>query len=343
MTGDLNLNGGLTLVPMPGFKPMADEIKRRLGYKKSAPPVEVDIAVPNFGKRISGEPFLQLGKNHIGGHDCVVLASGPGIPEMLIQLQILLGYLAARRARRIAILFGYLPLSRSDKDEGECELALFSFFVHMLVSAANGRLDRIIAPDSHAEQGVMAGNMGLVTQVSLIRRVIKMAMDDATGGKICLMLPDDGAMKRYEAVINEVCPGVPIVCGRKRRENSAESKSLGLFGDTDWINGSLVIGVDDEIATGGTNINTARAVISDYDAAEYWAVAVHGVLCGKAPIVFAQPGPVSRIYIANTIPVETRTDLAALPPGFMRVYNWGDDAANLIYHHHTDQSLRALR
>lgn len=337
----LNLNGGLTLVPMPGFKPMADHIKVNLEGK--IPPTPTDIAVPNFGKRSSGEPFLQLGKDHIGGHDCVVLASGPGTYEMLVQLQILLAYLVGRHARRITILFGYLPWSRSDKDEGEYELAIFSHFIHMIMSATHDKLERIIAADIHAEQGVMAARMGMITETYLTRRVLKMAMEDAGGRNVCLLLPDDGAMKRYEEVIFATCPGVPIVCGRKRRKSSTESRALKPYGDTDKLNGALAMSVDDEVATGGTNLDTARLVMGEYGVAEFWAVATHGVLSGDAPTVFSKPSPVSRIYVANTVPLEHRTDLAALPEGFLRVFNWRDDAANIILHHHEDKSLRALR
>lgn len=79
-----NNHGGLTLVPMPGFILMAEEVKKIIESKHTD--TLVDIAIPEFGWRASGEPFVRLYKKYIGGHDCIVVASGPGTYEMLGQL-----------------------------------------------------------------------------------------------------------------------------------------------------------------------------------------------------------------------------------------------------------------
>src|SRR3989339_1103026 len=155
-----NGHGGLTLVPLPGFVDLANQLKEAIehrNHKETDPPTTVDIAVPEFGLRSNQEPFVRLGKEHIGGHDCVVLTSGPGTYQMIIQLLLILGYLAGRRAGRITVITGYFPLSRSDKDEGSMELALPRLIVDLMQTAADGRLDRIIAMDLHSPQVVMAG------------------------------------------------------------------------------------------------------------------------------------------------------------------------------------------
>ena len=108
-----NRNGGLTLVDLPGFLKLAKTIKpliEELG-ESGKRPTPVDIVEPEFGLRASGEPYIRLGKDHVGGHDCVVLTSGPGTYEMLGQVDFALGYLAGRHARRIALITGYMPLT----------------------------------------------------------------------------------------------------------------------------------------------------------------------------------------------------------------------------------------
>jgi hypothetical protein len=119
-----NQHGGLTLVPLPGFEPLAEKVKRTLETGDFEFDTAVDVALPEIGKRASGEPFVRLGKQHIAGHDCVVLGSGPGTPEMLVHLLLLLRYVTGRRASRIAAVTSYFPLGRSDKDEGGTEFAL---------------------------------------------------------------------------------------------------------------------------------------------------------------------------------------------------------------------------
>jgi len=181
----VSLNGGLTLVPMPGFDGLARELKIKIegireirgrGVSRMVWTRPVDIVIPEFGQRSNDEPYLRLGKHHVGGHDCVVLGSGPGTYENTGQLNLLLRYLVARRARRVALVTGYFPLSRSDKDEGGKEFALPPVFVDQWQAMTYGNLDRIIAVDLHASQAVMSARTGLITEISLMRRVLQVAV-----------------------------------------------------------------------------------------------------------------------------------------------------------------------
>ena len=87
----LNLNGGLTLIPMPGFEEQTERVKPIIEGKTRDEHrlTPVDIVRPEFGRRASGEPYIRMAKEHIGGHDCVVITSGPGTPGMLINLFLL--------------------------------------------------------------------------------------------------------------------------------------------------------------------------------------------------------------------------------------------------------------
>ncbi|NBS41397.1 hypothetical protein EBS80_01945, partial [bacterium] len=255
MEGQFNRNGGLTLVPMPGFMRVAEQVAEKIQEIGSEPAEDrwvtpVDIASPEFDYRSSGEPFLRLGKRHVGGHDCVVIGSGPGTDQMLMRTMMLLRYLAGRRAQRIALVEGYFPLSRSDKDEGGLEFALPPFIIEMLRAAATGPdvgLSRIIAADLHAPQVVMGGTTGLIVEIPLVRRVIRRAVEDAIklGLPIVIAFPDEGAQKRFEKVIDQIEDEfrikIPRARGVKRRKSSTESKLMELYGDVESIRGSTVL------------------------------------------------------------------------------------------------------
>mgnify|MGYP001614838425 CR=1 FL=1 len=349
-----NRNGGLTLVPMPGFEALARQVKEKIEGRKDRP-TPVDIVHPVFGERDSGEPFLQLGKDHIGGHDCVVLTSGPGTYQMFGQLLLVLRYLVGRRAERVAVVSGYFPLSRSDKDEGQLEFALPPIIVDLMVAAARGKLDRIIAVDLHAPQVVMSGHAGLITEVSLVRRVIGRAMRDACvahdAASVAVCFPDDTAAKRAEEAIARaweevVGMGAPdVVYGSKRRKDSSESHLKRLYGDVESVRDSIVLSFDDEIATGGTNINAGLMLKQEHGAREVWAVVTHGVLCGRAAERFADAAcPIDRVYITDTIPVENRPALAPLvAQGKLVVVPWWEDLGHIVFHHHWDLSVREVR
>ena len=352
-----NRNGGLSLVAMPGFEAQAALVAKKIlsyseGRAKSRTPV--DVVIPEFGTRANGEPFLRLGKRHIGGHDCVILASGPGTLEMLGQLNLLLRYVAARRATRVALVTGYFPLCRSDKDEGELELALSEYVISQMVAATkttNCHLDRIIAVDLHAPQMVMAGPTGLITELTLIRLVLRRAVEDAlaAGETVCLAFPDDGSAKRTERAIDalekDIGIHLPIVCGIKRRASSTESELRQLFGSTGSLPGATVLSVDDEIATGGTNIAFAKLVKSQYGASRVHAVVTHAVLCGNAADRFgAADSAVDRLYVTDTIPLIQREHLQPLiRSGRLVTVPWSSELGVSLYHHHWDLSIRPVR
>lgn len=345
----LNLNGAPTLVAMPRFLEQVKALKKLI-EKRGTP---TDIVVPEFGLRASGEPFLQLGQEHVCGHDCFVITSGPGTYTMLGQLQILLGYLVGRHARRITVVTGYLPLGRSDKDEGELELALLPLVMRMIVSAAYNKLDRIISVDLHCPQNVMAApELGLLTEIKLVRRILLKAVEDAkkTHLPICALLPDGGAINRFEDIIDSVAKELkvklPVMHGNKIRKNSRSSRLTGLFGDTEKVKGAIVLGMDDEFATGGTTCGTAKIVLGNkYHAAQYWGVVTQGVLCEQAPSLLTDPNcPVSHLYVANTIPPENRPELRPLlKSGRLQYFSWLSDLAKIIYFHHKNVVIRELR
>lgn len=347
--GTHNRNGGLTLVVMPGFDSWAERIK----VKIEARGFTVDIARPEFGLRPSGEPYLRMGKDHVGGHDCVVLSSGPGTFAMLGQLWLVLRYLAGRRAQRISAVLGYLPLGRSDKDEGALEFALPPLVIDLMMQASQNELDRIIAADLHSPQLVMAGRTGLLTPVSMVRRLLTKAIEDARDkgiDKICIALPDDGAAKRVEEALvdmeEHLHVRLPVVFGAKRRTSGVHANINQLFGALELLPDALVLLLDDEIGTGGTAVQMASRLKGEHKAKEAWVVVTHGVFCGDAVTRFSRPGcPVDRVYVTDTIPLEPRVE--QLKPlvgsGRLQVVSWLEDLAWIVYCHHWDMTLREMR
>ncbi|HIF05759.1 MAG TPA: ribose-phosphate pyrophosphokinase [Gemmatimonadetes bacterium] len=350
-TRPFNQHGGLTLIPMPGFEDLAREVKRRVEVGRYEFDTSIDVADFEFGYRASGEPYVRFGKEHIAGHDCVVLTSGPGTPAMLLQLMLILRYLSGRRASRIAVVAGYFPLGRSDKDEGALEFAMPPLIIDLMMMSTYNGLDRVITVDLHAPQVVMSGRTGFITEVSMIRRMLKRAADEALalGHPICLCFPDDTAAKRMESAVAQISEqmGVtfPVVYGAKRRTSSQESTLAGLFGELDAIDSATVLNLDDEIATGGTNIDSAAELKAHYGAARVWAVVTHGVLCGSATERFGEPScAVDRVFISDTIPVSNRPELEPLmASGRLDVTSWCPDLSWILYHHHWNLSIRELR
>lgn len=357
-TAPFNKHGGLTLVPMTGFEGVAKQLRAFIETKSSGVGLEytpVDIATPYFNLRPSGEPFVRLGKDHIGGHDCYILTSGPGTHKMLTELMLLIGYVAARKASRITVITGYLPLSRSDKDEGELELALPPFIMRSMFSNAQGLLKRVVCVDPHADQLVMAAEPGVITPVYLTLRLLRAVVEDALKqtDRVCIAFPDDTAAKRFEPameILKHEHGGriFPVVATAARRSSGLKKEIKHLVGDLHELPGSHVLTFDDETATGGSQIKAAEQFKSAHGAAAVWAAVSHGVLCGNAVEQFSDPdSPVDRLYITDTIPLHTHMDrgrLAALEASQrLRVLSWNKDCAEIIFHLHWDRSIRGIR
>lgn len=348
-------NGGLTLVPMPGYDEFAKTIRDIIeakGKTSTDRQTNVDIAIPKFGLRPSHECFPRLGKKHVGGHDCYIITSGPGTNDMLMKLIYLVGILAARKASRINIVSGYFPHSRSDKDEGEEEIAIPPIIVDALHGVAQGLLKRIICADPHSLQVSMADDPGVITSIFLTEKILGQLLSDAEAGgykRICLAFPDDSACKRYEKAIEatekRLGHSLSVVVTFARRKSSRDKRVKYIVGDTEDLKDALVIALDDETATGGSQINAAHEFVQKYGAKEVWAAVTHGVLCENAPKLFsANDCPISRLYVVDTIPVSGRAELEPLSEsGRLRTISWARDIALVIYDDHWNESIRGNR
>lgn len=356
-SGDpLCLNGGLTLIPMPGHEQTAKLVKEKIESGSIATKEQrrtpIDIVNPEFGTHANDEPWLKLSKEHIGGHDVVVIASGPGTFQTIVQLLLLLWYVMGRDARRITVILSYFPLSRSDKDEGDKILAIAPFVVSLITFICAGRLSKIIAADLHADQIVLSTRPGTITEVKLGRRLLKRVVGDAIkeNKKIVLAFPDDSAKKRYEKIVlvieEEFKIKLPIVIAAKRRTDSQKSEIEYLIGDTGELPGATLIMCDDEIATGGTNIKAAKVFMERFRVFEVWSLVTHGVFCGDAvKKLTAADCPLKRLYVTDTIPLPPRQKQIQplLDSGRLCVVEWTPDLAWVIYQHHWSESIRELR
>lgn len=353
-----NRYGGLALIPTSKCVGLVNQVRASLDIKEEPTvkyPVPTDIAKPEYGYRSNGEPYVRVANRHICDHDCYLFTSGPGTPEMLTELFTASLYVVGRHAARFTLVCGYLPLSRSDKDEGELELALLPHLVHLIQSASHGMLHRIIACDLHSPQAVMATSIpALITEVSMARPLLQSLIRDALEiyrpEKIVLMLPDEGAEKRFRWAIGKINDllgqPMPLIYGRKTRTNSRKSKLEKVYGDLEQVPGSLVIGFDDEAATLSTLKQTAEEVKAHNGAKEFWGAAIHGVLCGEAPLIIANPeSPIDRLYVTDTVPFEGREAMfaKATHTNRLKIVSWAKELAQIISHHHSGYSIRNLR
>jgi ribose-phosphate pyrophosphokinase len=327
----MNLHGGLSLITTPGIEPLAITLREKIeafGRRPGNLCTKVDVVIPDIGinKYAQGEPKDLSSHKGICGHDCFVLASGPGTDEMVMTMLRTLYATWCHEAQRVTVIFGYLPWSRTDKTE-EHDNEMWEFTLPQLLlelmRAATGPalLKRVYGFDLHAP--IQTAGEFLV-EVSSVRILLEQIFHDL-GANIPFYLldfTDDGSAKRasratVRAIENArnagLCSVTKNIWGAKRRYLDGHTES-NIFGDLDDICGNTPILIEDEVASFGTMNGHAKILIDTYGAKEVWAVAVHPVLCGKAVELLSKLNcPISRLYIADsTIPIHNRPELAPL-------------------------------
>ena len=349
--GHFNRHGGLTIVAMPGFEAIAEQVKALVverGQREGMHRTPVDVIVPIVGRFDSDEPKIRLRKQHIGGHDVVILTSGPGTPDMLMNLQLILGNVSGRQAERITVVSGYFPCGRADKDD-EQELAIPPILLAAWKGAAP-ELKRVVCVDPHSTHITGSRVPGMmVTPVRMTRRLLTKVITDALSinPNVVLSFPDNSAHKRFKDALKLVKQQFgrtfPIVFATADRDDDGKAIEL-VWGATESVPGALVIQLDDETASGGTQISVAK-LLKERGAAEVWGAVTHGVLCGNAPANFQDSEcPIQRLYVIDTIPVSNRPELRPLlEMGRLHVISWIEDMAWVVYMVHWDSNIRDLR
>lgn len=359
MTAPHSCNGGLTLIPIPGFEDMVTDLKdtiEAMGRRSDHFETPVDITALEFGNHPSRERKIEFTDRSINGHDCVIVGGGPGTDAMLMNLAWTVAHVAGRHARRISLVTPYFPHSRSDVDEGETVLAKMRM-VHTLITSQTGELGylRWICFDPHAKQISDIDDPGKVAPIYLTRRLLRFALTEFatrySGEKVVLAYPDDSGEKRYEPALNSIARernrDFHRICAYKRRDMFGKSKIVAIVGDTPEAKDTTILMFDDEIDTGGSVVELANRLKQEFGARAVWACATHAVMSLGATDRFIrarEDGLVERLILSDTIPIKSRPALQALvDQGMLTVYSCMEDLAWVIYRIHWDMSIRQMR
>lgn len=358
-------NGNLTLIPTPHLVGYAKAIQKIIRTdEKFIPRRVVHLVEPQLGNYINTEPSAPMKKDKVVHNDCIILTTGPGNHQMTGEVTDTLYMTKARQAGRITVFTPYLPRSRSDHNEGNHTLAMLPVPIITWLAVTNNDLNRIITFDCHAElDGYNVIKPGLFYELSLMRRTVKAALEIALKitDKITILFPDGSSAKRYGEVIKRLerdnkCSFPKIFC-EKDRFSSKKVKIIGFYGFTEAVKDSLILSLDDEIATGGTNILTAHIAKKKYQARYVWSITTHPVFCPEyeAQIketnfpychqLLAEDSPIDQIICADTIPINNRPiPKSLIAQGKLKIIECCiRDMAWICYILHLNGDVRRLR
>jgi ribose-phosphate pyrophosphokinase len=224
----------------------------------------------------------------------VVQPSCPPVNEGLMELLIMIDALRGASAARITAVTPYYPYVRSDKKD-EPRISITARLVADLLQAAGA--DRVLAVDLHSPQvqGFFRIPSDHLTARTILVDYFKQRPDLA---EHVVVAPDAGEVKDAAGVAKQL--GVPLAMVDKRRYGDDEkARAVHLVGD---VRGKRALIIDDEIATGGTVIESSEFVMRE-GARDVSVAVVHPVFSGPAVQRLRKASAISEVVVTDTIPL----------------------------------------
>ena len=224
----------------------------------------------------------------------VIQPSCPPVNQGLMELLIMIDALRGASAARITAVTPYYPYVRSDKKD-EPRISITARLVADLLQAAGA--DRVLAVDLHSPQvqGFFRIPSDHLTARAILVDYFKRRPDLADH---VVVAPDAGEVKDAAGMAKRL--GIPLAMVDKRRFGDDEkAKAVHLVGN---VKDKRVLIVDDEIATGGTVIESAEFVRRE-GAKDVSVAVVHPVFSGPAVQRLRKASMITEVVVTDTIPL----------------------------------------
>ena len=213
------------------------------------------------------------------------------VQKSIMELLIMIDAFKRASAGRITAVVPYYSYGRSDKKD-QPRVPITARLIADMISVAGA--DRLLTMDLH--QGQIQGFFNIpvdeLTATHLLSNYWKQKQLENT-----VVVTDLGFAKRARGFAELV--GAPLAIIEKRREgNDDRAEVMNVIGE---VRGRRAIIVDDEIDTGGTLVETSKALERE-GALEIYGCATHAVLSDPA-IDRIRDSALSEVVITDTIPL----------------------------------------
>ena len=236
---------------------------------------------------------IKIDENVRGKDVFVIQPSCSPVSDGLVELLIMLDALRGASANRITAVTPYYPYGRSDKKD-EPRISITARLCADLLETAGA--NRVIAVDLHAPQvqGFLRIPSDQLTAKDLLAAHFRKRPDL---DEHVVVAPDAGEVKDAGGWAKRL--GIPLAIVDKRRYSDDEvAHAVHLVGE---VRGRRALIVDDEIATGGTVLESAEFVLRQ-GARDVSVAATHGVFSGDAVARLAA-SRIGEIVVTDTIPL----------------------------------------
>lgn len=212
--------------------------------------------------------------------------------EEMVALYFLTKHLQSKGVKEIELNMPYIPNARQDRVKATEDVFTLKYFAQMINSLGFSKVT-VLDPHSYVSEALI-DHIEVQTPKANVQKVLQILSNDGEKD-ILLFYPDEGAMKRYSAMCDR-----PYVFGMKKRDwTTGEIKGLTVQGQTELIEGSTVLIVDDICSRGGTFYHSAKA-LKALGAGEIYLYISHcenSILEGE----ILTSGLIDRVFTTNSI------------------------------------------
>jgi len=214
------------------------------------------------------------------------------VNDNLMELLIMIDACKRASAGRITAVVPYYGYGRTDKKD-QPRVPITARLVADLLSAAGA--DRMLTVDLHA--GQIQGFFNIPVDELTALPILTDYFKAKEIRDLVVVAVDIGISKKARDVAERL--HAPLAIIEKRRVGNGERiETMNVIGD---VRGKVALTFDDEIDTGGTIVNAARA-LADHGVKEVFCCVTHPVLSRDAPELMARSN-FSEVVVTDTIPL----------------------------------------
>lgn len=314
------------------MNPILDELKvfTGNGHPELAQSVceylDIPLGQAEVFKFANDNTFVQIRENIRQRDVFIIQPTCYPVNDNLMELLIMIDAFKRASAGRITAVVPYYGYGRTDKKD-QPRVPITARLVADLLTAAGA--DRLLTVDLHA--GQIQGFFNIPVDELTTLPLMGQHFADKELQDLVVVAVDIGISKKARDMAERL--GAPLAIIEKRRTgNNDKNETMNVIGD---VEGKIALTFDDEIDTGGTIVNAAKA-LSEQGVKEVYACVTHPVLSRNAAGLMAN-SEFKEVVVTDTIPIS-----AEKRNGKFTVLSVAPLLGEAIYRIHKGQSVGDL-
>ncbi|SUZ52093.1 uncharacterized protein METZ01_LOCUS4947, partial [marine metagenome] len=288
--------------------------------------LDIPLGQAEVFKFANDNSFVQIRENIRQRDVFIIQPTCYPVNDNLMELLIMIDAFKRASAGRITAVVPYYGYGRTDKKD-QPRVPITARLVADLLTAAGA--DRLLTVDLHA--GQIQGFFNIPVDELTTLPLMGQHFADKELQDLVVVAVDIGISKKARDMAERL--GAPLAIIEKRRTgNDDENETMNVIGD---VEGKIALTFDDEIDTGGTIVNAAKA-LSEQGVKEVYACVTHPVLSRNAAELMAN-SKFKEVVVTDTIPMS-----AEKRNGKFTVLSVAPLLGEAIYRIHKGQSVGDL-